>query len=84
MKQKPSGGCALRAKEIWPLKRPRSGARARLAGLFPGPWKVCDQGITASKIKHEMLRGFIITVGWLKQGEQTNVRVAETDSNLCR
>ena len=22
------------AKEIWPLKRPRSGARARLAGLF--------------------------------------------------
>lgn len=34
MKEKPSGGCTLRAKEIWPLKRPRSGARVRLAGLF--------------------------------------------------
>ena len=31
---KPSGGCALRAKEIWPLKRPRFGARVRRAGLF--------------------------------------------------
>ena len=47
------------------------------------PWNVCDQGITASKIKHEILLGFIITVGWLKQGEQTNVRVAETNPNLC-
>ena len=30
----PSGGCALRAKEIWPLKRPRFGAGVRPAGLF--------------------------------------------------
>ena len=28
-----SGGGALRAKEIWLLKQPRSGARVRLAGL---------------------------------------------------
>ena len=27
-------GGALRAKEVWPLKQPRSGARVRLAGLF--------------------------------------------------
>ena len=27
-------GGALRAKEVWPLKQPRSGARLRLAGLF--------------------------------------------------
>ena len=33
MKPKPSGGGALRAKEIWLLKQPRSGARVRLAGL---------------------------------------------------
>ena len=30
----PSGGCALRAKEIWSLKRPRFGARVRRPGLF--------------------------------------------------
>ena len=38
MKPKPSGGGALRAKEIWLLKQPRSGARVRLDGLF-----VCDR-----------------------------------------
>ena len=31
--KKPPGGWALRAKEVWPLKRPRSGARVLLAGL---------------------------------------------------
>ena len=34
IKQKPSGGCALRAQGIWLLKQPRSGARVRRAGLF--------------------------------------------------
>ena len=34
MKEKPSGGCTLRAKEIWPLKRPRSGASPACRTLF--------------------------------------------------
>ena len=34
IKKKLRAGCALRAKELWLLKQPRSGARVRLAGLF--------------------------------------------------
>jgi hypothetical protein len=37
--------------------------------------------ITASKIKQQSLCFLIMNVGWLKRGDQTNVRVAEANSN---
>lgn len=37
--------------------------------------------ITASKVKQQSLYFSIINVGRLKRGEQTNVRMAEANSN---
>ncbi|RHC40118.1 hypothetical protein DW841_34915, partial [Hungatella hathewayi] len=49
---KTPGECALRAKEVWPLKRPRSGARVRSPESF-----VQKRGIQENKSlpKHSFL-----------------------------